>query len=117
MAEKIVLIVDQSLIHGIDKCRGQISRSDFVVDCIKGKVLEQSAASSVDQDFQKSNSTSSTSNYVTRSDFARFKLDVEKMQMEFMSFFVKYGKQLSGERQLEVQPGQFNEDIKKLFQI
>jgi hypothetical protein len=102
VTEKITISIEEPMVGEIDRVRGNMTRQEFISLCIK----EQLAG-----EYQETQKKPGAADCVTMDEFVRFKLEMEKMQMEFMSFFIKYGRQLLGEGHAKAQPEQFsNED-------
>lgn len=121
MSEKRIVILNNRLMRKIDEHRGQLSRVEFVDECVEkllnelsmelkrmptgGKVQDREAGPAYPAE------------YVTKHDFDRFKRNIDNLQQQYMDFFMKYGKQLAGESLSGEEERRFYEELRRLLQL
>ena len=122
MSEKRMVIIDHGLMHKIDKRRGQLSRSDFVAECVKkllSKVeLEPKKSGTVSRTKRaETEIVSESAEYVTNEEFEQFKQHIDGLHQEFTDFFIKYGNQLAGDTLSDEEAKVFSKELKRLLQL
>ena len=122
MSEKRMVIVDYGLMHKIDERRGQLSRSDFVAECVKKLLSEvelepQKSGTTTRTKRPETEITSESAEYVTNEEFEQFKRHIDGLHQEFTDFFIKYGDQLAGDTLSEEEAKLFSKELKRLIQL
>ena len=122
MSEKRMVIVSDRLMRKIDVYRGQLSRADFVDECVRGLLQEQElgterGVSAREKEHLKAEVTPAPVEHVTRGEFEQFRRSIDKLQQEFMDFFIKYGKQLAGEALSKEEAEHFSSELRRLLQL
>ncbi len=120
MSEKKIVIVSDRLMYNIDKYRGQLSRAEFVRECIERLLCEpetEREAPLREKRYAEPEVRGGSVEYVTRREFEQFKSNMGKLQQEFMDFFIKYGKQLAGEGLSKEDAERFTDELRRLLQL
>ncbi len=121
MTEKRIVVISDRLTRHIDKYRGQLTRADFVAQCMD-KLFGQLDTGGVRRAAPQTRRAEpemapEPSNYVTRQEFAQFQSNIDRLQQGFLDFFIRYGKQLAGGDLSEEDSGRFNEELRRLLQL
>lgn len=122
MYNKSMVIVSESIISKIDEHRGELSRADFVRECIESMLYEPVPETSPkeparEQRTGRTRVEPEAMDYVTRQEFEQFKRNIDNLQQEFTDFFTRYGKQLAGETLSKKEAERFNEELRRLLQL
>ncbi len=122
MSEKRMVIVSDRLMYKIDEYRGRLSRADFVSECIEkllyGLELEPKIRAPImERKHPEAGVAPGAVEGVSRQEFEQFRLNIDKLQQEFMDFFIKYGKHLTEETPSKEESERFNEELSRLLQL
>jgi len=122
MSEKRMVIIDYGLMRKIDKRRGQLSRSDFVAECVKKLLSELELETGKRGTITRAKRPEAEiapelAEYVTNEEFEQFKRHIDELHQEFTDFFIKYGKQLAGGTLPEEEAKLFSKELKRLLQL
>ncbi len=115
MSEKKIVIVSDQLMHNIDRYRGELNRTEFVRVCIE-RVLS-GLETEPEKKAPERKEAGETAEFVTRQEFDQFKQSMGKLEQEFMDFFIKYGRQLAGEKLSEEDAAKFSDEFMRLLQL
>jgi hypothetical protein len=119
-----MVIVSASIVDKIDQYRGELSRADFVAQCLDEFIDEVLAVKETrrprkGEDLIERLKTArhEVEEFVTREEFAIFKERMTKIQEEFITLFIQYGPLLAGEPPSTQERERFNKDLKRLLQL
>lgn len=113
MSEKKMVIVDDKLISKIDGQRGPKTRSEYVDSCMRN-IFQQ-----LDPDRQEpvmSEKLSADGDApVSRQEFDQFKSRMDRLNQEFMDFFVRYAGFLASEKPSRQDAEEFARELRRLL--
>lgn len=117
MSEKKIVIVSDQLMHNIDRYRGELNRTEFVRVCIERVLSGLETEPEKKAPVLERKEAAETAEFVTRQEFDQFKQSMGKLEQEFMDFFIKYGRQLAGEKLSEEDAAKFSDEFMRLLQL
>ena len=120
MYEKRMVILNDRLMLKIDEYRGRLNRAEFVGECVERLLREvkmEREAPVERRERTKPVIAPDSAEYVTKKEFEQFKWNIDKLQQEFIDFFIKYGKQLAMETLSREEAERFSNDLRRLLQL
>ena len=112
MSDKRMVIVDDRLLTKIDEHRGTRSRSEYVGSCVQ-KLFEATEPERT----ARATPVPGMEEYISRTEFEQFQQRMDRLNQEFMDFFVKYASHLASDKPSLPDDEQFAQELRRLLSL